>query len=759
MQVKDDATVLINSRTSQQPAPRPAVPEVPPGLGLEQASGASTASSGSSQASPPAGPTTMVLNVLDSVAVTFGPGFAVKEVVTGFESRTVILKNIPTRVTAAMISQALSPFGEVTNVHIPEKRFADSNMLVKATFVDHTHAAAASTALDGARLFNTRIGVRLASHQSTSLGKGTVRDGDVFLEFPAPCRDAFVGYSSLDAAMSAVRFAHGAEMGQSILSASIYQGVPVIGAYNVKFCALPPDVVAAELDVFGPNEGVMLGRCNYPSLDDSLKELQARLEIYGELISVKVLAPPFANQTVRAWAHFSTPSAADEACRGLNGRRPCFLGLGRIVAKHSMSITYSLPKRVFDSLAANIRHLRSCVHTAIHCCDIVIRAGPKDQTGSVGVKLTAETLSTLTKLKTSFEGILRGETVRFDRRAAWDSFFARASGAAFIAALEATYPEVMIKVDLRRSLIRLFGPHSRTWRVRQAIQEQMEKLSAQKTHSLPLDGNLVGLVVNPDLLKLQQELGTGNVYIDSRTLTLKVRGNKDAVQVASLIIQQARRRRHQLAGKQIANGCPICLDKVSLPITLDCGHTWCKRCLTSYLLAAIDTKVFPLNCLGDGAQCSNQIPISIVRRILTSEDFQRLAHASFLAYIHSRPSEFHYCPTPDCVQVYRSAPRDTVLQCPSCLIRICPNCHVEYHEGTKCPDSETEELRLFEEWTSTRDVKRCPGCKTYIERDAGCNHMECTRCRTHICWVCLETFPQGNAVYDHMRAVHGGIGL
>jgi hypothetical protein len=697
----------------------------------------------------------MSMVVLDSVQVKFGPGFAIHEVVTGFESKTVILKNIPSHVTVGMLRTALTPFGELLNVQVPDNRSGDGPMIVKASYASPTSASIASASLDGATLFKARVTARLASHQSTALGKGTVRDGDVYLELPAPGRDAFVGYSTLEKATQAVQSADNAEMGQSILSASIYEGVPKIGSYNVRIRGLPPDTAISELKAFGDNEGAMLGRCNYQSLDSCLRYLQAQLEQFGELVSIKVISPPFENQTIRAWAHFTTPTAADEACKQLHNRRRWF---GRLKAQHVMSITYQIPDRIFDYLADNIRYLRSCVYTATHRCDIFVYSRNRAETGSVAVKLTAETLPNLTKLKTSFEGILRGETVMFDRRAAWDSFFARASGTAFIAGLEAAHPGVQIQIDLRRCCIRLFGARYRTWRVRQAIQAQMVKLGSRKTHSLPLDRNLIGLFMNSDLLILQQELGPENVRIDPDTLSLKVRGSKDAVQVASLIIQRARRRQSQLR-KPTENGCPICLDKVSLPITLDCGHTWCKSCLTDYLRTAVDTKCFPLNCLGSGARCSHQIPLKIAHRILSSEDFQKVAHASFLAYIHSRPNEFHYCPTPDCPQVYRSARPDTVLQCPSCLVRICGNCHVEYHEGQQCPDPETEEIRVFEEWTNTRDVKRCPGCKTYIERDAGCNHMTCTRCRTHICWVCLQTFPESDLVYDHMHAAHGGIGL
>lgn len=703
---------------------------------------------------------TMTLHVLDAVRVTFGPGLEVQEVITGFESRVVILKNIPCRATPPKIKAALVPFGEVVSVQFPESPGTGDSMTVKVTFADHRCASSAASALDGCSLFKVRVEARLASQQSTSLGKGVVRDGDVCLEFPAPCRTAFVGYSTLEGAEYAVQKAFRAQMGDSILSASIYDGLPMVGRYNVRIDGLPPDTEAVEMEYFGSNAGVMFTQANYMSLENALKKLQTRLESYGELISVKVISPPFEKQTVRAWAHFTSDAAADAACKDFNNRRPWYLGHGKIQVQHVTSITYQLPNRVFDVLSETLRYLRSCVHTTEHRCDITFQTRFKAQDGYVGVKLSAEALPTLIRLKSSFEKILRGEVVMFDAHVAWDSYFARASGSAFIAELEKKYPMIIIKVDTVKSCIRLFGSPSLTGRARSAIQGQMIKLRTRKVHSIPLDRSLLAfLIVNRDLLKLQQELSPENIYVDPNAPALKIRGHNDVVQVASLLVQRVRREHMGGRTQSGSNICPICLDRVSLPVTLDCGHTWCKNCLTNYFLAAIDTKSFPLNCLGNEARCTHKIPLKIAHMLLSSENFQRLTQTSFLTYINSRPSEFHYCPTPDCQQVYRTAPPDTVLQCPSCLVRICGNCHIEHHEGKECPDPEKEELRLFEEWFTGRDVKRCPKCKAFIEREAGCNHITCTLCRTHICWECLETFGESGACYDHMRKVHGGIGL
>jgi hypothetical protein len=34
--------------------------------------------------------------------------------------------------------------------------------------------------------------------------------------------------------------------------------------------------------------------------------------------------------------------------------------------------------------------------------------------------------------------------------------------------------------------------------------------------------------------------------------------------------------------------------------------------------------------------------------------------------------------------------------------------------------------------------KRCPKCKSHIEKTVGCNHMTCRKCKHDFCWVCLD---------------------
>jgi IBR domain, a half RING-finger domain len=36
------------------------------------------------------------------------------------------------------------------------------------------------------------------------------------------------------------------------------------------------------------------------------------------------------------------------------------------------------------------------------------------------------------------------------------------------------------------------------------------------------------------------------------------------------------------------------------------------------------------------------------------------------------------------------------------------------------------------------NTKKCPRCSAAIEKDEGCNHMSCRKCRHEFCWICMQ---------------------
>ncbi|KAI0711126.1 hypothetical protein C8T65DRAFT_184782 [Cerioporus squamosus] len=739
-------------QTSSNMVGRSNDPLVPPGLGLENVL------TGGEDDGIPAHSETVMITVHDSTKVTFSSGFAVSQVITGFESRQIILGNVPSSVVPLDITTALqTTFGEVVAV-LPGDSAPDGSLVYRVTFAQADAAAEAAAALNGSLFFGVRVTARVAAKKSTGIGGGTLYDGDVLFELPTPRLTAFVGYETRAQADRAIALADKKEIKGMLVTASMYQGLPMVGAFNVRIEGLPPDTTVKDLGRFGKFDTHMFDRPKYTSMSGAIQGLRHKLLQHDEKVTVNVLPPPY-RKMFRLWAHFSDEQIAAVACENLHRFCPLFTGKQRIFAHHIKSLRYNLPADIFDILAYDINLLRSyCVDdkgTSISVIDRRHGAGP---TAPVLVKLVSQDMSALSKLKAAFDRLLRGEKVTENGQVVWNDFFGSPGGIEFLAELEKIHPRVRINRDPRRRTLALFGREPHRARVREDILARARLLRAQHQRRYPVAGDLIGVFMSEDLYKLQSELGRENVWFDLTHKELVVRGNEDAQKVAGLAVHHARQRRQRRAVRADA-ACPVCFDDPSHPVTLSCGHRWCRACLTGYMHASVDNKTFPLKCLGNEAKCSHCIPISIAEQLLTTNEFDAVVRASFLAYVQSRPDEFHYCPTPDCPQVYRKTKRNTVLQCPSCLIRICPHCDTEWHESGSCQDRDPQDEYLFEQWKGRHDVKDCPSCKVPIERMAGCNHMTCVSCKTHICWACLATFPTSQEVYDHMRAIHGGIGL
>ena len=67
---------------------------------------------------------------------------------------------------------------------------------------------------------------------------------------------------------------------------------------------------------------------------------------------------------------------------------------------------------------------------------------------------------------------------------------------------------------------------------------------------------------------------------------------------------------------------------------------------------------------------------------------------------------------------------------------------------TKCADdSETANY-------ISAHTKDCPKCNICIEKNGGCNHMQCFNCKHDFCWMCLGNWrTHGSEYYECSRYV------
>jgi hypothetical protein len=83
------------------------------------------------------------------------------------------------------------------------------------------------------------------------------------------------------------------------ITASIYQNIPFIDNFNVRFTGLPPGVDQRFLDKFGLSEGTMLERPNYQASEWGIPAVRRTLTNFGKITRFKVIPPPYKDGVVR----------------------------------------------------------------------------------------------------------------------------------------------------------------------------------------------------------------------------------------------------------------------------------------------------------------------------------------------------------------------------------------------------------------------------------------------------------------------------
>jgi len=90
----------------------------------------------------------------------------------------------------------------------------------------------------------------------------------------------------------------------------------------------------------------------------------------------------------------------------------------------------------------------------------------------------------------------------------------------------------------------------------------------------------------------------------------------------------------------------------------------------------------------------------------------------------------------------------TVVVC-QCGFKFCFKCSEEAHAPVTC-DTMKEWVKKCQDDSETYNwlkvnTQDCPSCHTAIEKNMGCNHMTCRKCKHEFCWICLGDWKKHTA--------------
>ncbi|KAJ6019789.1 hypothetical protein N7499_003113 [Penicillium canescens] len=220
------------------------------------------------------------------------------------------------------------------------------------------------------------------------------------------------------------------------------------------------------------------------------------------------------------------------------------------------------------------------------------------------------------------------------------------------------------------------------------------------------------------------------------------------------------------------NDCAICWTEAENPVHTACKHVYCAGCFEYLCFAGVNSDAC-IRCQDDAGKYHEVLLLAELQAHLPSAVLEDILENAFTTHVTRHLHNLQYCPTPDCGQLYRATTpaghndgiADTdeshLFICPACLVAVCTACKVS-HDGLACvehSDCASGGYQALQTAKKKFGIKDSPKCGIMIEKTFGCNHMTCSTCGAHICWVCLKSFSKGDLVYKHMSREHGGIGV
>ncbi|GAM24555.1 hypothetical protein SAMD00019534_077300 [Acytostelium subglobosum LB1] len=210
----------------------------------------------------------------------------------------------------------------------------------------------------------------------------------------------------------------------------------------------------------------------------------------------------------------------------------------------------------------------------------------------------------------------------------------------------------------------------------------------------------------------------------------------------------------QEQGESEERVCSICGDENQDEMTsVKCRHFFCNDCWGGYLTSKINEGEANIRC--PFYKCTAFVDDSIVQRLVAPVTYEKYLQFETKKFLAGNQSQVRWCPTPGCdnaITLIKDSASTTleIVQC-SCGRKFCFKCHRESHAPATCEQMSQWEAKCQDESETSHwkvvNCKQCPKCSVSVEKNGGCNHMNCRQCQYEWCWVCMRSWKGHNDFY------------
>ncbi|XP_008561029.1 E3 ubiquitin-protein ligase arih1 [Microplitis demolitor] len=203
--------------------------------------------------------------------------------------------------------------------------------------------------------------------------------------------------------------------------------------------------------------------------------------------------------------------------------------------------------------------------------------------------------------------------------------------------------------------------------------------------------------------------------------------------------------------------CEICLVSLSCDLMtgMECGHRFCPDCWDSYLSTKIIEQGECQSITCPAHKCDiivdDETAMNCIKNLNAKTKYQHLITNS---YVES-DKLLKWCKTPNCNHAIKVSYIDFKPVSCHCGRTFCFKCNEKWHDPILC-DLLRKWMKKVDEDAATSawiglNTKDCPKCMAIIEKNGGCNHMTCRKCRHEFCWICLMNWKEHNSNYKCNR--------